>query len=211
MAKYPISLELTGRRVVIIGGGEVAARKLQTILDAGAAATVLSANISDHIKEVAKNGNVELIQAQYYRDALTGATLAIAATDDRRTNEMVFEHCRELGILCNVVDVPELCDFFVPAVIKRGSLEISISTQGKCPAYAGRIRAMLEEIFTEQHGEFLDALEDLRRCLIANVSDCATRGQILKDLAGAESFSYYKEKGPDAWRIRAENIIRKAV
>ena len=84
--------------------------------------------------------------------------LAIAATSDRQLNRRIYKDCQELEILCNVVDAPELCDFIVPAVVKRGDLQIAIGTEGNCPAYAGHLRKKLEQSFTDKHGEFLAEL-----------------------------------------------------
>jgi precorrin-2 dehydrogenase/sirohydrochlorin ferrochelatase len=111
--------------------------------------------------------------------------------------------------LCNVVDEPELCDFFVPAVVKRGDLQIAVGTEGHCPAYAGHIRKKLEEIFTEKHGQFLAELEMLRKQIIKDVSEPSERKALLGKLADDKSFEYFVENGPAQWRTFAEELIKK--
>ena len=207
MAKYPIFLELGSRRVVVIGGGAVAVRKVQALLSASARVVVIAERIDEMMTALCRGTNAELIRSKYSKSYLAGALLAIAATNNHQLNKQIYKDCQELEVLCNVVDVPELCDFFVPAVVKRGNLQIAIGTEGQCPAYAGHTRKKLETIFTEHHGEFLDELEKLRKNIIQNVSDPADRKAVLGQLADDESFEYFVEKGPARWNSFAEELI----
>ncbi len=209
MAKYPIYLELSGRRVVIIGAGAVAVRKAQSLLAAGARLVVVAENINDMPAIQTADGNLEIIKSRYSRDYIAAALLVIAATNDRQLNRQIYKDCQQLEILCNVVDQPELCDFFIPAVVKRGDLQIAVSTEGDCPAYAGHLRKKLEEIFTDTHGRFLTELEMLRKTIIEDVSDQTRRKTILGRLVDDESFEYFTKNGPVAWRKRAEKAIRQ--
>jgi len=161
MAKYPIFLELSGRRAVVIGGGAVAVRKAQALLATGARLVVVAERIDNMLMVLCRNKKAELIKSKYSKDYLAEAVLAIAATNNHQLNRRIYKDCQELEVLCNVVDEPELCDFFVPAVVKRGDLQIAIGTEGHYPAYAGHIRKKLEKIFTEEHGKFLAELEAL--------------------------------------------------
>ena len=206
MAKYPIFLELSGRRVVVIGGGAVALRKAQSLLAAGARVVVVSERIDDMLTIHSQGANAELVKSKYSKDYLVGAALVIAATNKPELNRRIYKDCQELEILCNVVDEPELCDFFVPAVVKRGDLQIAIGTDGHSPAYAGHIRKKLEQLFTEKHSEFLAELETIRKRIIKEVPD-AERKSLLGLLVDDESFEYFVENGPDAWRSRAEKMI----
>lgn len=208
MGKYPIFLELKGARVVVIGGGTVAVRKAQVLLEAGARLVVVAEKISELFTPICKGTDAELIESKYSREYLGRAVLVIAATNDNQLNKRIYNDCQELEILCNVVDVPELCDFFVPAVVKRGDLQIAISTDGNCPAYAGHIRKKLEEIFTEQHGLFLGELEKLRKRVIDDISEPANRKALLGQLVDDESFDYFNENGSAAWNDRADKIIK---
>jgi len=208
MAKYPIFLELGGRRAVVIGGGAVAVRKAKSLLAAGARLVVVAERIDDMMTTLGTGTNAQLVKSRYSKDYLTGAVLAIAATNNHELNKQIYKDCQELEILCNVVDEPQLCDFFVPAVVKRGNLQIAVGTQGHSPAYAGHIRKKLEKLFTEEHGEFLAELEALRQRIIRDIPDQADRKALFGELVDDKSFDYYAENGSDAWRGRAEEIIK---
>jgi precorrin-2 dehydrogenase/sirohydrochlorin ferrochelatase len=108
-----------------------------------------------------------------------------------------------------VVDEPQLCDFFVPAVVKRGDLQIAVDTEGKCPAYAGHLRKKLERTFTDKHGEFLAELETLRKHIIKVVPDPADRKMLLGQLVDDKSFEYFVQNGPAEWRLFADKLIPK--
>ena len=207
MAKYPIFLELGGRRVVLIGGGAVALRKAQALLDAGARLVVVAERINDMLEALCRGSDAELIKSRYAKSYLAGAILSVAATNNHQLNKQIYQDCQELEVLCNVVDVPELCDFFVPAVVKRGDLQIAVSTEGQCPAYAGHIRKKLEEIFTAEHGQFLAELEALRKQIIRDVPDPADRKTLLGQLVDDKSFAYFIENGPSKWRSSATELI----
>jgi len=207
MAKYPIYLELSSRRTVVIGAGPVAMRKARSLLAAGARVVVVADKIDDMLSLQSSKGKAELIKSKYSRSYLAGAVLVIAATNDLRLNSRIYRDCQELEILCNVADQPELCDFFVPAIVKRGDLQIAIGTEGNCPAYAGHLRKKLESLFTEQHGRFLVELEKLRKQVIESVPVPVERKVLLGKLVEDESFEYFIENGPVAWHERADKII----
>lgn len=209
MAKYPIFLELGDRRSVVIGGGSVAARKAQALLNAGTRLVVVAEQIDTMMTVICQGKNAELIKSRYAKEYLAGAILVIAATNNNQLNKQIYKDCQELEILCNVVDVPELCDFYVPAVVKRGDLQIAIGTEGRCPAYAGHIRKKLEKIFTEKHGQFLAELEELRKRIIKEVAEPSDRKALLGKLADDKSFEYFVENNPVQWRTFVEELINK--
>jgi precorrin-2 dehydrogenase/sirohydrochlorin ferrochelatase len=211
MAKYPIFLELSGRRVVLIGGGAVAVRKARSLLAAGARLVVVAEQIDDVLTNLCAGSSAELIRSRYSKDYIAEAVLVIAATNDHKLNKKIYKDCQKLEILCNVVDQPELCDFYVPAVVGRGGLQIAIGTEGNCPAYAGHIRKKLEQTFTEKHGEFLAELGAIRDRIIEDVPDEADRKALLGKLVDDESFEYFVENGSAAWRNRAEKTIKSSV
>jgi len=193
--------------VVVIGGGAVAVRKAQVLLDAGARLVVVAERIDDMMTALCQGRDAELVKSTYSKSYLAGALLAVAATNNSQLNSQIYKDCQELEVLCNVVDVPELCDFFVPAIVKRGGLQIAIGTEGLCPAYSGHIRRKLEELFTEQHGEFLAELECFRKQIIRDVADPADRKTLLGKLVDDKSFAYFVENGPSKWRTFAEEMI----
>jgi precorrin-2 dehydrogenase/sirohydrochlorin ferrochelatase len=209
MAKYPIFLELGGRRAVVIGGGAVAARKAQALLAAGARLVVVSKDIDDVLTALCQGTNAELIKSRYSKNYIAEAVLVIAATSDEQLNKRIYKDCQELGILCNVVDAPELCDFIVPAVVKRGDLQVAIGTEGHCPAYAGHLRKKLEQTFTDKHGEFLAELERLRNRIIKDVPDSIDRKTLLGQLVDDKSFEYFIQNGPVQWQKYADRFISK--
>ena len=208
MAKYPIFIELGDRRVVLVGGGAVATRKASVLLAAGARLVVVADRAGDVLTDLCTKHGAELIRAKYAKQYIGGAALVIAATSDEKVNHQVYADCQTLGILCNVVDDPQHCDFFVPAVVKRGDLQIAIGTEGNCPAYAGHLRKKLEGMFTEQHGQFLAELECMRRRIIEKVPDPAARKTLLGKLVDDDSLDYFKASGADAWRAKAEETIQ---
>jgi len=206
MVKYPIFLKLSNKRVVIIGGGVVAARKARVILATGASLIVIAKTIDKALSNLCKDASIELIECEYSKDYLSGAVLAIAATSDNQLNKQIYKDCQELGILCNVVDVPHLCDFFVPAVVKRSDLQIAISTEGSCPAYAKHLRKKLELIFTDKHGEFLTKLKAIRERIIEDVTDPAGRKELLEQLVNDKSFEFFIQNGSDQWQNYAKEL-----
>jgi precorrin-2 dehydrogenase / sirohydrochlorin ferrochelatase len=207
MAKYPIFVELGGRRVVVVGGGAVAVRKAASLLEAGARLVVVAFKPSDAMTVFCTSHGAELVRDRYAKQFIGEAVLVIAATDDPKVNERVYRDCQELEILCNVVDDPQHCDFFVPALIKRGDLQIAIGTGGNSPAYAGHLRQRLETMFTEEHGRFLAELENIRREVIAEIADPADRKALLGRLVDDESFEHFRANGPEPWRERARGMI----
>jgi precorrin-2 dehydrogenase len=208
MAKYPIFLELGGRRVVLVGGGAVATRKASVLLDAGARLVVVTDRADDVLTDLCTGHGAELIRAKYAKQYIGEAVLVVAATNDDKVNRQVYADCQTLSILCNVVDDPPHCDFFVPAVVKRGDLQIAIGTEGNCPAYAGHLRKKLDGLFSEQHGQFLAELECMRQRIIKEVPDSADRKILLGQLVDDDSFEYFNTGGAEAWRAKAEETIR---
>ena len=207
MAKYPIYLELSGRRAVVIGAGAVALRKVQALVEAGARVTVVAEHIPANVQEDLVLHKVEVVISSYSKNYLVGATLCIAATNDLLLNQRIYADCQALEVLCNVVDQPQLCDFFVPAVVKRGSLQIAIGTEGHCPAYAGHLRKKLEEIFTDAHGQFAEELEKVRRHIITEIPNPDQRKAILGELTSDESFEYFTSHGTEKWHEHCRGRI----
>jgi siroheme synthase-like protein len=209
MAKYPIFLELGGRRAVIVGAGAVAAQKAKALLAAGARLVVVSKTIDDALTGLCQGANAELIKSKYSKSYIAEAALVIAATNDEQLNKQIYKDCQELEILCNVVDAPQLSDFITPAVVKRGDLQIAIGTEGHCPAYAGHLRKKLEQTITIQHGEFLAELENLRKHIIEDVPGEAERKVLLGEMVDDKSFEYFVQNGPAKWREYADKLISR--
>jgi precorrin-2 dehydrogenase/sirohydrochlorin ferrochelatase len=210
MARYPIYLDLAGKRVVVIGAGPVAARKANTLQKAGARVIIVAKKVDPAFEKSCNLPHVKVVISAYSKDYLAEAVLAIAATNDLELNRRIYKDCQKLEVLCNVVDQPDLCDFYVPAVVKRGPLQIAISTDGNCPAYAGHLRKKLEDQFTEDHGRFVVELEAIRKHIIEEVADPAERKAILGQLASDKSFEYFLANGPTEWRSYVQQIITQS-
>ncbi len=209
MSAYPVFLKLNCRPVVIIGGGAIATRKAQALLAAGAILRIVAKSFDNDLKIMCRDKNVELINSKYSKKHLNNAVLAIAATNDLQINRQIAKDCRQLKILCNVVDEPQLCDFYVPAVVKRGSLQVAISTDGLCPAYGRRLREKFDKIIQDKHNDFLLALEEVRKQSKKEFSDNEKRKVLMRRLVADKSFKYFKVNGPAKWKNYAVGIIGK--
>ena len=144
MKYYPIFLDIKDKKCVIVGGGEVAARKAERLLDCGAKVFVISPKLSPEIAALKEKNMICHIAAQYTGDLINEAALIIGATDDEKTNAQISLDARGKGIPVNIVDDPQKCDFILPAVVQRGDLAITIGTGGKSPALARHLREELE-------------------------------------------------------------------
>jgi len=169
MPVYPINLDLTGRQCACVGGGAVAARKVAALVEAGACVTVFSPTLTPALAQLARDGNIIHI-AQLYQPGDIGAFfMVICATDDKQINQAAAQEARRNGALVNVVDAPELCDFTVPAKISRGDLLITVSTGGKSPALAKKLRLELESHYGPEYGAYLEWIgilrEQMKHCL----------------------------------------------
>ena len=164
---YPAFLNLRGRRCVVIGGGEVAARKGRQLLGCGAAVTFVSPDASEEVRELAAADTVQWVARSYQPGDLAGAFLAIAATNDARVNREVSREATEGHVLLNVADVPALCDFIAPSVAERGPVTVAFSTGGSTPALARKLRESLERWPMLAWADAADVLAQVRRELRA--------------------------------------------
>jgi len=180
---FPLLLDLAGRSVTVVGGGKVAERKVRTLLACGARVRVVAPSLTDGLGELAAAGRIAYEDRAYTPGDLTGATVAFVAVDDPHASAAAAEDARRAGVLVNVVDRPELCDFIVPSVVRRGLLSIAISTAGASPAWARRIRERLEKEFGEEYARLFAALARVRKELLAEIPDPARRRKALKRLA----------------------------
>ncbi len=151
MSYYPIYLDMTGRRCLVIGGGAVAERKIAGLLEAGALPTVVSPAITDTIARWAKENLIELIARGYQTSDLAEHEICFVATDDGVVNAQVFSDGRRLGVWVNAADDPAHCDFILPSVLRRGELTVAVSSGGTSPALSRTIREELELYFTDEY------------------------------------------------------------
>ena len=159
---YPIYIDIENRDVVIIGGGNVCARKAETMMKYGARVTIVSPEFTDEIEGWAREGCLTLKRKHYEEADLEGANIVIASTDDQSVNEQIAADCRRRRIPVNVVDVTPLCEFIVPAIIESGSVQIAVSTGGKSPALARTLKEDLQRMVGPEYAEVNDVLGTLR-------------------------------------------------
>jgi precorrin-2 dehydrogenase/sirohydrochlorin ferrochelatase len=159
---YPVFLDINKKKCVIVGGGEVAARKAERLLDCGAKVLVISPKLLPELAALKEKGSISHIAAEYSGDLLDKSALVIGATDDEETNARISDDARAKGIPVNIVDDPQKCDFILPALMQRGDLTIAIGTGGKSPALARHLREELELKYGGEYEVFLDILGKLR-------------------------------------------------
>jgi precorrin-2 dehydrogenase / sirohydrochlorin ferrochelatase len=162
MRYYPVFLDLTGRRCIVIGGGVVAERKVDGLLAAGAHVTVVSPEISEGLRRLILQPSLEHLARKYERGDLAGFAIAFVATDDRAVNAAIFDEARSRGIWVNCADDPSHCDFISPAMIRRGELAIAISSGGASPAATRAIREELESHLTGDFAELVQTASEVR-------------------------------------------------
>lgn len=162
---YPVFLDLRGRLAVVVGGGPVAERKIATLFEYGADIVCVAPLVTPGIDALVAQGLIGHEERGYVRGDLAGAFIVVCATDSTEVNRAVYQEAEGLGCLVNVVDVPELCNFIVPSIVKRGPLQIAISTGGAAPAVAKRMRRELEEHYGEEWECYVRLLGQVR-CLV---------------------------------------------
>lgn len=162
---YPLFFNITGKKCVVIGGGEVAARKVARLLDCAAEVYIVSPQLSPELVKLKTCNNIKHIADNYNARYLAGAVLIIGATDDEKTNAAISSDARNLGVPVNIVDDPQKCDFILPSVIERGDLTIAVSTGGKSPALARRLREELAKKYGGEYEILLKILGNMRRQL----------------------------------------------
>jgi uroporphyrin-III C-methyltransferase/precorrin-2 dehydrogenase/sirohydrochlorin ferrochelatase len=207
MDYLPIFLDLRGRRCLVVGGGEVAARKVSLLLEAGAAVTVLAPEVCETLAAQAASGRIAHRVARFSPEILDGVALAIAATDDRSVNRRVSEEARRHNIPVNVVDDPELCSFVMPAIVDRSPVVVAVSTGGASPVLARLIRAKLESLIPAAYGHLAALMDRFRDAVKAKLPQEARRPFWEKVLQGpiAEMvFSGRERQAEEALRQEVE-------
>jgi uroporphyrin-III C-methyltransferase/precorrin-2 dehydrogenase/sirohydrochlorin ferrochelatase len=183
MSLLPIFLKLEGRRGLLIGAGNVAVEKIGSLLATGLKLRVIAPRARDEIRQLANEGTIEWIQRAFEPSDLDGSFLAIAATDSAEVNAAVYREAVARGILVNSVDDPPHCDFYFGSVVRRGTLQIAISTAGESPAVAQRLRREIDERLPEKLGAWLENLGQLRREVLATHPRGEARKSLLHRLA----------------------------
>jgi precorrin-2 dehydrogenase/sirohydrochlorin ferrochelatase len=188
MSLFPIFLKLEGRRCLVVGAGKIGESKVRSLLEAGASVRVVALEAGNAIAELADVGLIDLEQRGFEAKDLDGTFLVIAATSVTSLNQTIFEEAQVRGVLCNAVDDPQRCDFYYGAVMRRGDLQIAISTAGNSPALAQRLRRQLEVQFGPEYGEWLEQLGSVRKQLFSSEIDPEMRRHLLHEIASQHAF-----------------------
>jgi len=202
---YPVFLDLEGRSCVVIGGGTIAEGKIVGLLEAGARVTVVAPALTPALGELDRRGRFERRDRTYRQGDLKGAFLAVAATDSRAVHERIAAEARQRNVLLNVVDDVPLCQFIAPSIARRGDLTVAVSTGGRAPVLAVRLRQQIERLIRPEHARFLEIAATLRQPLAHRYPDFAERRDLwyrLVDSDVLERLGKGDEEG--AWRTIAE-------
>lgn len=204
---YSVNLSLTNKKCLVVGGGKVAARKVQSLLACSANVYVVSPELTPLLIGLANDNRIFYLPREYNYTDLLDCFLVISATDDVKTNQKVASDCMSKNILVNVVDCPDLCNFFVPAVVQKGDLSISISTGGKSPMLARKIRAELAELYGDEYAELLSIMGELRKEITAKVSDAGIRREIYKKIVYSDILNLLAEGEHEMVKGRIANVL----
>jgi precorrin-2 dehydrogenase / sirohydrochlorin ferrochelatase len=183
---------------MVVGGGGIAARKVEALLEADAQVRVISPVLVEGLQQLVDSGKIVHTPRPYQHGDLEGAFLAIAATDDPLVNQAVWAEANERGCLVNIVDDPEHCNFFLPAILKRGELNIAISTGGSSPALARRLRENLEKIIEPEYEVLAEILAELRPEIMASFPAGQARQQAALRVVDANILKVIQNHGRDA-------------
>jgi precorrin-2 dehydrogenase / sirohydrochlorin ferrochelatase len=184
---FPMFVKLEGKRCLVVGAGKVGEPKIGGLIETGAATRVVALEASEAVREWARAGKIGLELRAFSPEDLDGAFLAVVASASRRLNESIYGEARRRGVLCNVVDVPDLCDFYYPAVVRRGDLQIAVSTNGKSPSLAQKLRQQLERQFGPGYAEWVAELGETRKLILASDLDTKRKSELLHSLASREA------------------------
>jgi len=182
MKYYPVNLDVRNRKCLVVGGGSVGTRKVKTLLECGAAVTVVSKGMSEDLKKLSAKEILHLKERPYRSSDLESMFLVICATSDEKLNLIINSDAEKRNMLCNVADVPEACNFILPAIVKRGDLIIAISTSGNSPAFAKQLRKDLEKQFGQEYAVFLKLMGAIRKKLLAEDHEPETHKHLFEKL-----------------------------
>ena len=200
-ALFPVFLKLEGRNCLVVGGGTIGESKVKSLLVTGARISLVAPKITRALEQQAKQAAIVWHPREFEVSDLLGVFVVIAATSNDEVNDLIFREADRRGILCNAVDQPPRCHFYFPAIVRRGALQIAISTAGLSPSLARRLRQELEEQFGPEYEGWLAWLGRLRAALMSKGLSFEARKRLLDRLASRELFD----------RIQARNSSKKSL
>jgi precorrin-2 dehydrogenase len=199
---FPMFLKLAGRRCLVVGAGSIAESKIESLLRAGAKVRVVAPEATPKVRAWARGRKIAWQRRGFRPKDLERTFLVIAATPSTELHQRIFRLARRLGVLCNIVDVPQLCDFYYPAVVRRGALQIAISTTGHSPALAQRLRKELEGQFGLEYERWLTHIGKVRQKMQGGRLGAEERKRLLHELVSKEGFQRFQEGSKRLRRTR---------
>ena len=203
---FPMFMKLAGKQCLVVGAGKVGEPKIGGLIDTGAHIHVVAIAANGRVHEWAHARKVELELRPFSVSDLDGKFLAVVATASNGLNELIYREAQRRGVLCNVVDVPEYCDFFYPAVVRRGDLQIAISTSGQSPSLAQKLRQQLERQFGLGYAAWVEQLGETRRLILASDLDKETKSELLHSLASRQAFEALVARIPVSSSTMSETL-----
>lgn len=207
MRYYPVHLDIRNRNCLVVGGGSVGTRKVLTLLDCGADVTVISPVVTRRLRNYAASGLIKLKERSYQSGDLAGIFLVIGATDDERLNRQISRDADHVNALCNIADRPEVCNFILPSIVRRDDLVLTISTSGKSPALAKKLRKTLEKQFGEEYGVFLKLMGAIRKKLLSQSHEPEEHKHLFEQLIAANLIEMIRERKTDGIDSRLFEIL----
>src|SRR6201996_2887842 len=191
---FPMFLKLEGRRCLVVGAGTVAEGKIGGLIAADANVRVIAPEATEQVQTWAGEGKIDWERRSFQPSDLEGIFLVVASTSSTPLHEEIFAEAQKRAVLCNIVDVPHLCDFFYPAVVRRGSLQIAISTAGESPALSQRLRKELEKQFGPEYEAWVAAIGEARAELSTRNLSAEDRKEILHELASRDFYERFRDE-----------------
>jgi precorrin-2 dehydrogenase/sirohydrochlorin ferrochelatase len=204
---YPIYLNLTGKRVVVIGGGEVAERKIESLLAAGASITLISPDVTSRLHSLSQQSRIDLRQRPYASGDCEGADLVFSATDDGALSAALFRDAHTAGALVNTADQPALCDFIMPAVLRQGDITVAVSTGGKSPGLAARLRDKISQVIGPEYARLAELLARIRPEIQRRIPDVEKRKALHHRILNSDIIERLKRNDSAGAERRLKEII----
>ena len=208
MSFYPVYLNLQDKPVLVVGAGEIAVQKITALLDAGAQVHVVAPEADPTMEHLAREKKIDLSRRGYRPSDMDGVRLVIAATDDTTLQPQIAEEARRRGLWVNVVDVPSLCDFIAPAIVRRGDVQIAVSTGGAAPALSKYLRQKLEAWLGPEYEQFAALVKHLRPDILKLPK--ARRRALWDEIVNDSFFEQIRREGPGATEARLREKVNAA-
>jgi precorrin-2 dehydrogenase/sirohydrochlorin ferrochelatase len=207
MPYYPIFLDLKDQNVLVVGGGKVAERKILNLLRYGCRIHVVSPELTSQLEKLVSQKKIQRIPEQSLNQAMSEASMVIAATDDPAVNGQIASRAKEEGLLVNAVDQPRDCNFIMPSIVKSGDLQIAISTGGKSPALAKKIRKELQNLFGSEYGSLVELLGMLRTEVLARTDPSSENKPLFENLVNSDLLEFIRKGDIDGIRTNLKSTL----